>query len=149
MQMSVYLLPDTVEILRQFGTLSEVTDRILYACEAGEIDIYGKPSFVRSECRRFDIDVTSTYYIELLTKYPAGSAKISLSRLLNWFATEEIYAILGWSTDSIIKTSTIFNKIAAICKEIEIINRKCKDPALTEIQKQLTTWGIDYETRNK
>lgn len=151
MQVSVYLLPDTVEVLKQFGTLSAVTDKILAACESGEIDIFDKPSVNRCYCKRYNIEITNIYYITLLDRFSGKSARISLSRLLNWFAENELYAALNWQpvTTCNKQTNSLLNRIQSICAELQQIAHKLNDKELTQLTKQLIKWGINYAARNK
>lgn len=151
MQVSVYLLPDTVEVLEQFGTLSTVADKILTACEKGEIDIFNKPAVNRNYCRRYNVEITNIYYITLLDRFSGKSSKISLSRLINWFAANEMFDTLKWvpEADYNILANTVSNKVRNICAELQQIASKLNDKELAQIIMKLIDWGIKYEAGNK
>ena len=119
MQVSIYLLPDTTQILSQFGSLSEVCDKILQACENGEIDIFNKPSVERQLCQRYNVNIYNPYYLSLVDKYSIKSSRISLTRLVNWFAANEVYTMLDWTASTTVRNTAkrkYLLQIQNICK---------------------------------
>ena len=118
MILSVYLHKDRADVLRTFGSLDEVVDRILSACDEGEFDIENKPECEpRDGASRYNIKITNESYIDMLKNFGVKCKRISLRRLLYWFVDNEIYADLGWETvndyidsDSI-KTNAIIDKL--------------------------------------
>lgn len=99
MVLSVYLHDEIYSILRCYGTLDEVVNRILDEGSAGSFDLMNCPKLPpREGARRFEVDVNNQEYLELLSLYPHNSTKISLRRLLYWFVENEMYLSLGWET---------------------------------------------------
>lgn len=97
MLQSVYLDREIVDVLKCFGTLEEVVNRILEAGEQGFIDLANKPNpGTRNGSSRFTIDVKNDYYLNEMYEYGVHSPKYSLRRILYWFVEEEIYNELGW-----------------------------------------------------
>lgn len=100
MRMSVYLHDEIYSVLRCFGNLDEVTNKILDAASSGEFDVENKPKVIeRSGARRYDIDVQNNDYLELYA-IRRNSPSISLRRLLYWFVENEMYEYLGWEVKS-------------------------------------------------
>ncbi len=97
MNVSIYLHKPIVETLLCYGSLEDVTNKILDACESGEIDIMDKPKVPpREGAGRYDVNIHSDFYIELLSTFSPTSPRISLRRLLYWFVENEVYDTLGW-----------------------------------------------------
>ena len=94
---SVYLHAPIAETLKCYGDLSEVTNKILSCAEQGIFDVVDMPHAPdRSGASRYDIDVTSEFYISLVESFPPNSPRISLRRLLYWFVEQEMYDVLEW-----------------------------------------------------
>ena len=86
MILSVYLHKDRADVLRTFGSLDEVVDRILSACDEGEFDIENKPECEpREGASRYNIKITNESYIDMLKNFGVKCKRISLRRLLYWF----------------------------------------------------------------
>ena len=97
MLVSVYLHKPIAETLKCFGDLSNVINKIYDAAGEGTIDVMDKPKVPSREgASRYDIDITSEYYMELLVAFPANSSRISIRRLLYWFVENEVYELLNW-----------------------------------------------------
>lgn len=97
MKFSVYLHKPIADVLRCYGDLSEVTNRILSLADEGVIDVFNKPDIPnRDGAARYTIDVTNEGYLALLNTYSANSKHISLRRLLYWFVENELYYEVGW-----------------------------------------------------
>lgn len=100
MQMSVYLHDEICAVLKCFGTLDEVTNRILDSASEGIFDVENKPQVVeRSGAKRYNIDVRNEDYLELY-RIRRNSPSISLRRLLYWFVENEMYDYLAWEVKS-------------------------------------------------
>lgn len=97
MLMHLHLHREIVATLEQFGSLSEVTNRILQLAADGEYDIHDKPACPpRKGCTYCAIEVTEpTYLAEYNSRGPLDRS-ISLRRLLYWFVDNEIYNELSW-----------------------------------------------------
>lgn len=94
---SVYLHSPIAETLKCYGELSEVVNKILSCAEQGIFDIVDMPKCPdRNGASRYDIDVTSEFYISLVESFPTNSPRISLRRLLYWFVEQEMYEQLEW-----------------------------------------------------
>lgn len=114
MVLSVYLHKDRADVLKTFGTLDEVVNRILDACDEGAFDIEGKPECEpRDGAARYNIKITNESYINMLQSFGVKSKRISLRRLLYWFVDNEVYDELGWETvNEYVDSSSIkINKI--------------------------------------
>lgn len=97
MVMSLYLHDEIHSILRCYGTLDEVINRILDAGTAGEFDFTDKPRVPdRTGARRFNVDVQNEEYLTLVKYHNYNSPKTSLRRLVYWFVENEMYDILEW-----------------------------------------------------
>lgn len=96
MLISVYLHDEIASILKCYGTIDEVVNRVLDEASSGAFDFEDKPSAPdRSGARRYDVDVKNNDYLEVYRMCP-NSHKISLRRLLYWFVENEMYDMLGW-----------------------------------------------------
>lgn len=118
MIMSIYLHKQYADILKCYGSLSDVVNKILDEADAGNIDFMDKPACPdRAGASRYNIDITNETYLELLEIYSINSSKISLRRLIYWFVNNEMYNELGW----IPIKEYVDNRISAICKKIDNI----------------------------
>lgn len=97
MKQSIYLHSEIVDILKCYGTLEDVVNRILEEAAKGYFDVMDKPACPSREgAGRYDINIVEPNYLELLSVYSPFSPKISVRRLIYWFVENEIYADLGW-----------------------------------------------------
>jgi len=97
MTLSIYLSDNIADILRCYGTINDVVNKILIAGAEGAIDIMDKPRIPdRKGGHYYQIKIEEPNYIDLLSIYSAKSSKISLRRLLYWFVENEVYEELGW-----------------------------------------------------
>lgn len=95
---SVYLHAPIAETLKCYGELSKVVNDILDCAEQGIFDVVDMPKCpARDGASRYDIDVTSEYYMTLVETFPPNSPRISLRRLLYWFVEQEMYEVLEWT----------------------------------------------------
>ena len=118
MRMSLYLHDEIHAILRCYGPLNEVINRILDAGTEGAFDIMDKPRVPdRSGARRFDVDVNNEEYISLLRKHGYNSTRTSLRRLVYWFIENEMYEILDWEVVDLYK-DRYFDKRRKLIKSI-------------------------------
>lgn len=97
MKVSVYLHEEIYSILRCYGDIDVVVNKVLDEASKGSFDVMDKPTVPsRDGARRFDVDIRNRDYLELLQAYPPNSARISLRRLLYWFVENEMYEMLDW-----------------------------------------------------
>ncbi len=97
MIMSIYLSDDVANVLRCYGTLNDVVNKILVAGAEGAIDIMQKPKITeRKGGHYYQIRIGEPNYLSLIDIYGASSSKISLRRLLYWFVENEVYQELSW-----------------------------------------------------
>lgn len=97
MTLSVYLHKDRVDVLKMFGNLNDVVNKILDEYDNGKIDIENKPECEsRIGASRYNINIRNENYVDMLMSYGIKSKQISLRRLLYWFVDNEIYNELEW-----------------------------------------------------
>ena len=97
MKISIYLHKPIADLLKEFGNLSFVVNKILERVEDGTLELENKPAAPdRYGASRYNIDITNEYYLSLIATYSVNSPKISLRRLLYWFVENEIYEELDW-----------------------------------------------------
>jgi hypothetical protein len=114
MIISVYLHDEIASVLKCYGTLNEVTNRILDSASNDEFDLMNKPTAPdRAGARRFDIDVVNQDYLDLMQQFPPNSSHISLRRLLYWFVEYEMFDELGWEPVNVYinKNEEKFNRL--------------------------------------
>lgn len=106
MRFSIYLSNDIIDILQCYGSITNVTNRILECGAEGLFDIMDKPTPPPKENgHQVIIDVTEPTYLELVDVYSIRSSRISLRRLLYWFVENEMYIELGWEATKTYKKS--------------------------------------------
>lgn len=97
MLMSVYLHSTVAAVLRCFGTLDEVTDRILQLAADGHFDVtHMPPCGPRDGAARYNIEVTEPNYLQLLEDFGPHNSSVSLRRVLYWFVENQVYEEYGW-----------------------------------------------------
>lgn len=97
MKQSIYLHRPIVDILRCYGELEDVINRMLQEAAKGKFDLMDKPPCPgREGAARYDIDILEPNYLDLLSLYTPFSPKISIRRLIYWFVENEMYNELGW-----------------------------------------------------
>lgn len=107
MRFSIYLSNDIINVLQCFGSIDDVTNKILECGAEGLFDIMDKPTPPpKQDGHQVVIDVIEPTYLELVDAYTVRSSRISLRRLLYWFVENEIYAELGWEEVQKYKSST-------------------------------------------
>ncbi len=96
MRLSLYLHDEILAVLKCFGDLDTVIDKILLGISSSDIDIMDKPPAPdRAGAKRVDVNITNEEYIQLLRQFGPRSKKISLRRFLYWFVENEIYELIN------------------------------------------------------
>lgn len=96
MKLSVYLHEEYIFVLKTFGDLSTVSNKILDYCYSNDIDIQSIPNAIpRDGAKRTEIEVTNEEYLEDYGMSP-NSPRFSLRKILYWFVDNSIYEELGW-----------------------------------------------------
>ena len=141
MKLSVYLHDYIVNIITCFGTLDEVTNKLLDAYEEGIINIEYLPTCpYRGDCRRYEINVENENYINLILTYGATSPRYSLRRLLYWFVDNEIYNELEFEKVSVSRFNDNYNmKLQAIINKLEKLTRICNKTEKEQILSTINT----------
>ena len=125
MKQCLYLHRPVVSVLRCYGDLEEVVNRILHEAALGKIDIMDKPAAPdRIGAGKYNVNITEPYYLDLISSYSLFSPRISLRRLLYWFVENEVYVDLGWQQVNkyVDKQSIIMhNKFTNAINELERI----------------------------
>lgn len=88
----------TAEIMMHFGTISDVTNKILALGADGSIPLMDLPSVAieKSACKQYKINITDENYLGLCETYGTKSTRISLRRIIYWFIENEQYDAFGW-----------------------------------------------------
>ena len=97
MLISVYLHNEYYQVLKAFGNIDEVVNKILDYCYNNEIDITtiaNAPS--RDGARRVTIGVTHQLYLDDYSTCSPNSTKYSLRKIIYWFIDNAIYEELEW-----------------------------------------------------
>ena len=124
MKQSIYLHSCIVNVLKCYGDLDEVINKILYEGAKGTIEIMDKPPCPdRDGASRYDVDITDENYLQLLSYYSPYSSKISIRRLIYWFVENEMYNELGWTQSKSYES-----------RELKLFNNKLSN-ATSELQK--------------
>ena len=134
MEVKVSLPVDVLEIMKQFGTPSEVTDRILAAGEEWYFDMENCPAYETS-CRnvRIPITVTNQYYEELVFTRGEHSNKVSLRRIISYFIYNELYNELGWEpVDSTSETNEMCSEIKKLINRVAMLRSRLKREGYSE-----------------
>jgi hypothetical protein len=98
MILSVYLHRDRVDVLKMFGDLNDVINRILDESDEGHFDIMNKPiPPSREGAARYNVVINNENYLHMLKMFGIKSKQISLRRLVYWFVDNEIYDTLDWT----------------------------------------------------
>ena len=122
MKMSLYLHKRIVDVLRCYGDLEDVINRLL-----SEVDPMDYPKCEpRNGAGRYVVNIIEPNYLELLSMYGPFSSKISIRRLLYWFVDNEIYDELGWEpcNEYVDKSKEMFNtKLANAISELQKAKR--------------------------
>ena len=97
MILSLYLHNDVTDVLKMYGNLNDVINKILDESSAGSFDVQNKPPCRnRDGASRYNVDVKNEDYLSMLESFGIKSKQISLRRLIYWFVENEIYYDLGW-----------------------------------------------------
>lgn len=126
MEVKVNLPVDVLETMKQFGTPSEVANKILAAGEEWYFDMENCPAYETS-CRnvRTPLTITNQYYEELLCTRGEHSNKLSLRRIISYFIYNELYNELGWEpVGSKPETNSMSNDIKKIITRVEALRTK-------------------------
>lgn len=123
----IYLHRPIVAVLKCYGELDEVINRVLSEAANGKFDIMDKPAAPpRQGAGVYAINITEPNYLELIKVYSIYSPKVSLRRILYWFVENEIYNELDWEivNNYVDKSQKIFtNKLNIIVDELEKATR--------------------------
>ena len=144
MKLSIYLHDEIYNILRCFGQLDDVVDKMLKAWENGEIDISCKqPCPGRDNAKRYDIEIRNRTYLAILSEEGPNSFRYSLRRALYWFVEEEIYNELRWTMETKFVNKQ-FEKFVNDVKKAEAILIKAKSRGITIEKKVLIDKALFY-----
>ena len=91
-KISIYMDDYVLDVLKAFGELNEVVNKVLDAC-IDTVDLTELPSCppLTKDTHRVDVIVTNQTYIDLSEMYGRNSKKFSLRRLLYWFVENSKY----------------------------------------------------------
>ena len=124
MLMSIYLSDEIADVLKCFGELSEVTNRILKAGSDGVIDIMHKPKIPdKKGGQYYKIIIEDPDYLELLDTFGPKSSVISIRRLLYWFVENGIYEELEWEPKETYESKSVNKNYDAIVKLKQSLHR--------------------------
>lgn len=110
----------TANIMQHYGSISDVTNRILQLGSEGAIPLMDLPpvAIPKSSCKQYKVNVTDENYIGLCETYGTKSMRISLRRIVYWFIENEQYEIFNWepATNTILPDN---QRIVDLIGEIE------------------------------
>lgn len=102
--MIINLLIDdgTADLIRYYGSIPQVVNRILQHGAVGEIPLMDLPSVKLPDhnVKQYKVNVTDANYLQLCEIYGTKSARISLRRIVYWFMENEKYIEFNWEADS-------------------------------------------------
>lgn len=136
MTMHLHLHHRLVETLEQFGSLSEVTNRILQLAAEGVYDIHNLPPCPpRKGCLYCSIEVTEpTYLAEYEARGPLDRS-ISLRRILYWFVDNEIYNELSWQpVNDTTRADKLQQYITIAIKAVNNAKQLCDTETYTKLE---------------
>lgn len=92
----------TVAIMEHYGSISQVTDRILKLGANGSIPLIDLPSveIPKSSCKQYKINIVDENYLSLCETYGIKSTRISLRRIIYWFIENEQYELFEWKPET-------------------------------------------------
>ena len=138
MTVSVYLHDEIYNVLRCFGSLSDVANKILRESLNSGLLKNGVPYAPNREgAKRYNIDITDMYFIRAMTD-PERAHKYNIRGILYAFVENEWYNIFGWAIETQFKGKrydALRKAISNIQTNIEQAQRLCWNP---ETAKQLT-----------
>lgn len=116
MLMNVVLDNGTVSLMRYFGDLSDVANRILAHGAKGEIPLMDLPQAqsVSSDCKQYKLNITDSNYLELCDTFGIRSQRVSLRRIICWFMDNEKYVDFQWEPCVDVKSNEHQQVIALI-----------------------------------
>lgn len=118
MILSVYLHDEIANVLKSFGEISDVVNKMLDDIINNNYDLMDKPNAPsREKAKRFQLNVLQEDYLQLLSTFSINSPRISLRRIIYWFVENEIYNDLQWEQCNYYKNINI----TKILKFIEIV----------------------------
>ncbi len=97
MVVKVRINKETYDILKAFGDISDVTNRILEEAAQGKFDIMDLPPVLDDNSSRYNINIVEPEYLKLYSMYGPKSVRISLKRILQTFVDLDMYERLGWN----------------------------------------------------
>lgn len=144
MYVSIYLHKPVVEILKCYGELSDVINRILSLADEGIIELWDKPAAPpRDGASRYDVNITNESYLNLLDVNGVTNSRLSLRRILYWFVENELYNEFGWKIVNPYIDTNKLKQLKKVDKCLELIERLhniCKyEDLCNEILEKLNT----------
>ena len=95
-KVSLYLDEYILEVLKAFGDLNTVVNKIL-ECTSQTVDIGSLPVAPASkECKRVEVVIEEPTYLSYIQTMGRKSKKLSLKRLIYWFVNNEQYNDYGF-----------------------------------------------------
>lgn len=137
--MSVYIERYALDVIKCFGKVDDVINRMLDAATGEEFDVFDKPSAgPRSDSVRVNVNIVNEEYIALVESMPANSPRISLRRYVHWFIDNEMPYLLGWTVANEYKHTErdkvrkILKGINADCVKLRSLYSKLSDDVKVE-----------------
>lgn len=152
MLVKLYLDEQTAIVLRMFGTINDVVNRIIDEGMAGKFDMFDKPvAPPRDDCSRYEVHINNEDYIQMMANYPEKSSKVSLRRLVTWFIDNAVYEELGWTIscdkrkrDNLVKKlDDVMNTLQKSMAVFPMVNHELFSNAINDCKKlQEKLYGI-------
>lgn len=101
LNITINLSSEVSDILKCFGSIESVANKALKAIDDGLINLDGIPKykFGTGKLKQFRITINNPQYEEQYKIYGSHCNQISLARILNYIALDEVYEQLGWKQE--------------------------------------------------
>lgn len=130
---SIYLHNDVAELLKYYGKLDDVINKMLKEIYERNIDIRNTSNCPdRSQCKRVTINVTYEPYINEIEVTGIKNKELSLSRIIYFFVENEFYNEFKWE---IVKQGGDKEKILSYLKNAELAATRLKNKGVPDAVK--------------
>lgn len=134
---TVYLDGSTADLLRCYGTIEEVINKIVDAYMNGVLDIEQMDNAPpRLDANKYTIDITNEDYEILSYSYSEKSKHISIRRMIYTFVNNDMFNVLGWQQVNKYvssKNNIVNKKLNVVLNELISLKRLVSSPIDNEL----------------